>query len=1046
MEHTNNNIPSNTGQDSSAQNGFAFDLCELETIDRKLPLEALKTLLDDRPLVLDLPLEGDRAELGLQVRRGLFAREDTRLALGFPLLAVTDTEIYPLFVWPVEGAREEAGKLVIEFSVRGPELCTAFAQWMADRHETDLQALANGQIEANGGDHKKSLFQLVGTLCDQLGLEGRGKKLQLGRLLPAPTPKSVQWSSVLSHWQSGGPVHKKIAKISLPEPERENALRPTALSESPEPTAEENAAPQAPVPAFPVWQFPVSPIALAPPQAELLEALQRSSAVLVEGPDKSGKTHALSAAAVQALLNGGSIVLASDSPAALDHIEKNLSDIGLADLLLVVRDADLDRQPLLDRLRELPNAVRKKSVYDEGHYKIKLRPARRSIEKLRSAHRALYAPVSEGLTWQEWTGLYLSAQSEEAHQLLSSKVTQKEFPHFRRDMEELCRLVSEQQRLLGALGTMHHPLGALDDDVVLKNTAEAGGKKVSAQLSALRSQLASALRRLLVATEDFAEYQRNGYLAYCDRFRRKSRRIRQDIQDYSDEYGAEFTDTGTLQQAKMAIFGGFSTRLGEIKLLREEVSRNFDELQEDFKKNRYFEHKFVSVKGKIHFDKIMEGLFEFEGSMNEWERNLPVLVREEIKRLNSQTIVADPVLKQQIASTSSEVLEAMGQLQRATFFRNPPQYRSDSNFFKAMREWMESRLVELDNCLYAMRDFQHYHAWRKHWLSLDDRSRQLVEALWSSKPESWSKAVESWCYHQLLAHKIDLELPANHTDWKGLFADIGALRQVLPERILHLANGRRDAALKALSGKSSSDHKKLVGPKNTVQLGNESLAAILAVSPATITECFPIVLVATDLAQDVFDGWPDRCVDAVLLDIEEPGSAHLDYLRRLGKQLAMACRPVKGRLTMAALAGGDGFETLNFSQGYLSDSSAAAQAGSDSPCRDQFVQQLSDRLSAFVDKKRIRRSTVFEGVPVDLLIVPAGKGLPTIAVFFDGAFRNPSPGSSEWTWSGMEKLKNDGCTVLVSWSLDCWRNPEGEVGRLAAAILQHSKKAVEPEA
>lgn len=72
-----------------------------------------------------------------------------------------------------------------------------------------------------------------------------------------------------------------------------------------------------------------SPISLNPEQIKILEALKKNEVrnVIVEGPPGTGKSHTITAIIYDALLNGKSVLVASDKKEALDVVEEKITDV-----------------------------------------------------------------------------------------------------------------------------------------------------------------------------------------------------------------------------------------------------------------------------------------------------------------------------------------------------------------------------------------------------------------------------------------------------------------------------------------------------------------------------------------------------------------------------------------------------------------------------------------------------------------------------------------------------------------------------------------------
>ena len=96
-----------------------------------------------------------------------------------------------------------------------------------------------------------------------------------------------------------------------------------------------------------------SAVDLDPSQENILLRLKEEDRLIVQGPPGTGKSQSLTALVTDNLYHGRSCLVVSEKKTALDIIDRNLSDVGLAKYCVVIDDVYRDRKKIVDRVRYL---------------------------------------------------------------------------------------------------------------------------------------------------------------------------------------------------------------------------------------------------------------------------------------------------------------------------------------------------------------------------------------------------------------------------------------------------------------------------------------------------------------------------------------------------------------------------------------------------------------------------------------------------------------------------------------------------------------------
>ncbi len=131
-----------------------------------------------------------------------------------------------------------------------------------------------------------------------------------------------------------------------------------------------------------------------PSQQEIIHSITKTECKVIQGPPGTGKSQSITAIITNALENHKKILVVCEKKTALEVIENNLKDIGLAQLCTTIDDVNRDRKKIIDHVRSLEkNGMKVNARFSEINYDNNLKQLEELTDKVNVQHHHLLKKV-----------------------------------------------------------------------------------------------------------------------------------------------------------------------------------------------------------------------------------------------------------------------------------------------------------------------------------------------------------------------------------------------------------------------------------------------------------------------------------------------------------------------------------------------------------------------------------------------------------------------------------------------------------------------------
>jgi len=783
------------------------------------------------------------------------------VGIGFPLFAtLIDGKwiMAPLFIWQIR----------LQTNIQHPHRWTL-------RHTKDQKLIANlpllGILEQRfkldftekwttlarkKQLSKKDLLQIVHQLNAHTEAEEAADEWLL-KACPNPSATSmtagVHWSAVLGIFP---PLIEKV-----PEKRQiESVLAPQRMETT----------------GHPFGLFP-----LDPHQANAWTHVRTQRAAMVSGVSGTGKTRLLTHIVTNALSNGQKCLIICNKVPALRQIQQTLELQGFQRLQLLLTDALNDLPALLEVLKTMIQAKSEHRVFDDDNFQLVLHRCLREQEKLDQHYQMIRRKIFGDATWTQTVGRFLHNHRKEGKELLASQLQPQDYQFTYDEFNGLLDVITESRRLYEQLLTLKHPLNSLYAAIFTHKEKEESEAFIKEQLELFLEKTAQLHHRYIIKVDAYTEKLTNHYEAYYQRLLKQVTRIEDKIADAEKQFGEEFdSSTGTL-----ALRGVFSKRHKDILEIKEDIARQYDQLERNFGQQSYFDFQFQQANEGKNIPKVRQNLRAFKIELQKWASDIPQQVQEEIKRLSKKTVHPSLDYREQIKELEYSLNVLIAEINEAQLYNKP--FENKMLTIPKRQKYLETIIEQLENTRFYLRDHDLYYDWRRHWLLLSESEQKVVKALAKVKPKDWHAAFKSWYLNHCLAKAYDPSMVQE----EGLIQDFALSCQVLysllVRQTLELWDVKKEEGLRDLRLKNRTAYQQLFGKRNQELAKDATLAEIFQNGTAAITSVLPVLLMTPEVANAIFhENLPQ--FDWILVDeAHQLPASHLARPGSLGKRIVL---------------------------------------------------------------------------------------------------------------------------------------------------------------
>ena len=220
----------------------------------------------------------------------------------------------------------------------------------------------------------------------------------------------------------------------------------------------------------------LSHIPLHPEQQTSFRMRLEDRISLIMGGAGTGKSHFIAHTVVNGLLHGQRILVISDRLVAAKRLQLTLDRLQLNGLALYFRNPTEDGPFLESLLRQFASRQQGPISFDRTDYRAVLSACQAADDHFHQTVKRLRQPRFNGAHWTQLVGHYLSASVSNGRTLLRDHLDAQQFSWSIDDYQLLCKALEKGQPIFDALGTLDHPLNALQDHIFLDYSLEAVGR------------------------------------------------------------------------------------------------------------------------------------------------------------------------------------------------------------------------------------------------------------------------------------------------------------------------------------------------------------------------------------------------------------------------------------------------------------------------------------------------------------------------------------------------------------------------------------------
>jgi hypothetical protein len=607
------------------------------------------------------------------------------------------------------------------------------------------------------------------------------------------------------------------------------------------------------------WKHTFSVLPMDPTQRSILKSAQQNAITVVEGASGTGKTYTISNILINALSNGKKCLVVSKSVNTLRRAQKFVLDKGFGDLSFILRDTEGDRLMLADMLRASAEHKPKGNL-DEELQKTVMNRALRETKKLDDAWEALHAPVFGEQSFVDTVGRFLRSNRIEGKELLLSQLSPADFQFNIEEFDNIVAAIKASEPIFKKFPTLSHPLSQLKGNFFLENEPENGLSLTKNHVKSLLDKATALHHRFISKTSDYTESLTDHYEQHFAELNIATKKVRNQLEDGVTRYGSDFEKAAS---ASEKLYGVFSDKYKDIVDAKDKIGLDFEALRKIYATRKYFDFDFPAHFDSKNLRKISELTKDFEASLRLWRKRIPATVREDIRRLNTKSILFDLDFKEQIKDLEYNMDVYLEEFNTAGLYDNA--VKSEMLTIPKRQEFLENLIAQLEETQFYMRDYTDFHIWQKHWLMLSPAAQKVVKALCKVKPKNWVAAFESWYLQHLLQTEYSPNMTWDDESLESWSKSYEELRRILPEQISALWHQRKSVALRKLKDQDPESYKTWFGKNNRTLSVAKNPSELFNKHIDVLTETLPVLLVTPQVAMDVVKN-SNLLFDLVLVD------------------------------------------------------------------------------------------------------------------------------------------------------------------------------------
>lgn len=327
----------------------------------------------------------------------------------------------------------------------------------------------------------------------------------------------------------------------------------------------------------------ISSVETDPSQEEIINSLSKSKTKIIQGPPGTGKSQSITAIITNALESKAKCLVVCEKKTALDVIYKNLCELDLGSLCVIIDDVSKDRKRVIDRVRGILD-VRDSSF--SGFREVEYHEANQTYERIKAElntkHKAILKRILGDDTWKDIIGKFLKSEKVQSKNILAKTLNYNDYELNYQEFISLSKAIQEGQHFFDAVKTLNHPLDALNDKIF-----------DSEYLTIFKKQIADDLierSKVCVA-------------------------LVQEIKQCNHNFGPTFYQNRFLNRAAESLFSIFLKKYKVIKFRKDQIDRTVEHLIRLHIGSDNLKFEFPNTNSKSSYLEVADNLVSYHNQI-----------------------------------------------------------------------------------------------------------------------------------------------------------------------------------------------------------------------------------------------------------------------------------------------------------------------------------------------------------------------------------------------------------------------------------------------
>jgi len=628
-------------------------------------------------------------------------------------------------------------------------------------------------------------------------------------------------------------------------------------------------------PVFPMHQI------LDPNQQEAFAKSQTNPVSVVRAPAGTGVKHLLETMVIQALTNGQRVLVVSDRPPTIPYLQHRLDALGLSGMGFALRRLAEDGTQLQQLLYLLAKQQGGPVSFDKGAYERDFRAYQRLEDSFSQRSKAVRNTCFGHLDWTGTVGLFLKSSREAGRELLADSLRRYPIARTMEEFEEWREATRTGQQLFEPLGTLQHPLNAVQDRLFLTLSADEALTFLTQHLDQFISEFSKLQHAYILSLNRYTDGLRALYDDYYRRMRHHLEGLFADLEEGDRQYGDDFLLTSNVS---LKLYEWMSGRVRAISQLREQIRKKYRQLVAAHQLENLLSYTFPEDLDTRNMRTLAKGLKEFEEALDQWNQGHA----DRIAPLKKSVSATNHHPKLDWSTDANHLQQKLSRLlsqlkERELLSKTPA---NPSTTLDGQQQFIEQVLGLLDHLQLSLRDFESFYAWRHFWLHQSNNARAILETMVRVKANVWEASFSSWYLDQVLREHQNEHIPEQGFLEEEIRTIWHRLRASLSDRISFIRGVRRFDFLTGLKRKQKGLFQRIFVP--SVETQRIPIPMDLTTAEA-VSEMIPALFTTSLAAKKAFSLDRGPVFDLLVFDGSQYIDAHLgSHLGKLARRVVLA--------------------------------------------------------------------------------------------------------------------------------------------------------------